>query len=119
MAKIVEELTPEEVYERFQSNSIRCNSFTFEGIVAIFNYFETVWADEEYEFFSTINWDSMFYEKDTPEKLVQSLKPKEYKEIKNNYSEKNIRDKCMEFIEENYDWYEYLNNGGVIVYYPR
>lgn len=119
MAIVIDELTPEEVWERFQNSYNYRTSFSIEGIGAIFEYFENIEIDHEYESFDLIGWHSTFYEEKTPEKLLKAIEPEEYKEIEKNYSEKNIRDKCMEFIENNYDWYKYLDNGGVIVYYPR
>ena len=93
MAIIVDELTPEEVYERFQNNSIRCNSFTIYGIEAIFEYFETVEIDTEYEFFNTITWDSLFCEKKSAIELLQldaNKCEKVFEEIENIFLTSNI-----------------------------
>ena len=119
MAIIVDELTPEEVYERFQNNSIRCNSFTIYGIEAIFEYFDTVETDEEVEFFSTIKWDSLFYEHKSAIELLQAIDHSAYDELKEKYSDDELEDKCFNYIEEEYRWCKRLENNGVIVYYER
>lgn len=119
MAIIVDELTPEEVYERFQNNSIRRDSFTIYGIEAIFEYFETVEIDTEYEFFNTITWDSLFFEKKSAIELLQSLDHSAYDELEEKYSDDELEDECFNYIEENYRWCKRLENNGVIVYDER
>lgn len=119
MAIIVEELTPEEVYERFQSNSIRRDSFTIYGIEAIFEYFDTVETDEEFEFFNTIKWDSLFFEKRSAIELLQSLDHYAYDELEEKYSDDELEDECYNYIEEEYRWCKRLEDNGVIVYSER
>lgn len=119
MAIIVEELTPEEVYERFQSNSIRRDSFTIYGIEAIFEYFDTVETNEEFEFFNTIKWDSLFFEKRSAIELLQSLDHSAYDELEEKYSDDELEDECFNYIEEEYRWCKRLEDNGVIVYDER
>ena len=119
MAIIVEELTPEEVYERFQSNSIRRDSFTIYGIEAIFEYFDTVEINEEFEFFNTIKWDSLFFEKRSAIELLQSLDHSAYDELEEKYSDDELEDECFNYIEEEYRWCKRLEDNGVIVYDER
>lgn len=118
---VVEELTPEMIWDRLNNSKGQYrDSFSYDGICAIFEYFENIEYDREYEFYDIVYWDSMFYEADSPEDLLKKLKPAIFDEYEYNYSkDEDYSEKCYKYIEDNYMWSKNLGNGHVIVYHER
>lgn len=120
MAIIIEELTPEMVWERYQNSNSYKNSFSIEGIEAIFNYFETIEIDHEYEMFDLIGWHCMFYEADSSIDFLKEVEPDVYEELKEKYSEDDLLSEAYNYIEQNYDWAEVVGDDcHVLVHYER
>ena len=117
MAKVIEELTPVMVWEYYQNSNNYKNSFSLEGIEAIFEFFETVMINEEYEIFDLIGWHCMFYEAESAEVWLKEVKPHIYEELKEKYSKDDLSSECYNYIEKNYIWAKVLDNERVIVYY--
>ena len=120
MAMVVEEVTPEMIWDRLNnSNGQYKDSFSYDGICAIFEYFETMEYDREYEFYDIVRWDSMFYEAESAEAWLKEIEPDVYEELKNTYSEFDLSSECFNYIEKNYTWARVLDYERVIVYYER
>lgn len=121
MAMVVEELTPNMVYERLSnsSNEQYRNAFSYDGICAIFSYFETM-DDREYEFYDPFHWYSMFYEANSAEDFLKEVEPSTYQELKEKFSEFDLPSECYNYIEQNYNWAEVVGDDcHVLVQYDR
>ena len=120
MAMVIEEITPEQIWDRLNNSKGQYkDSFSYGGICAIFEYFETMEYDREYEFYDIVYWDSMFYEAESAEAWVKAIDPNVYEELKEKFSEFDLPSECFNYIEQNYIWAKVLEDERVIVYYER